>query len=469
MAGQPCNTPMRVLALVVLLFPLSAIANEPRAVPTFESIGLYWKPGADPGAKGCEVKFRAAGEREWRPGLPLWFDARDGECRGSLVNLSPGTQYEIAIGKTRVEAKTWSEKFPIRETVTLPRQLGETLLITKGGKPGGYVLYQAHAEGTVIDVADAAHHTVVVAAPFVILRGLTLKGAQRDAIDVRASDVVIERNDISDWGRLKYTNSKGWKVGIDMDSGIRARCKNHPLERIVVQRNKIHDPRYGANSWSWGHPVGPQGITFSYCGGNHVIRHNEIASDDPQRYFNDAIGGEDNFSDAGFPNRDSDIHGNTIRGAWDDGIEAEGGNANVRIWDNHIERTAVGIATTVTHYGPLYIFHNRYEKGRKLSERAPEADDRGPMIKAGDADRYGGGRRYVFGNVGLDIGHGISGNSKQPLTNTVSRNNQWKLFKRHWPVYRDAGGRGNDLDDDRRARIPNFDDVRGESGRGDRR
>jgi hypothetical protein len=466
---------MKWTALALALLAPAALADSPaRAVPTFESIGLYWKPGADPGKAGCAVKFRKAGEREWREGLPLWFDARDGECRGSLVHLSPGTVYEVDLGETRLKAKTWDEKFPVSATVTLPKGvIKEPLSISKGGNAEGYVLYRAHPEGTTIDVADQAPHNVVIAAPFVILRGVTLKGAQKDAIDVRASDVVIEGNDISEWGRYRYTNSKGWKVGVDMDSAIRANCRNAKHERLVVQKNRIHDPRYGANSWSWGHPAGPQGITFSYCGGNHVIRHNEITSADPRRYFNDAIGGEDNFSDAGFPNRDSDIHGNRIAGAWDDGIEAEGSNRNVRIWGNAIERTAVGIGTTVTHHGPLYVFRNTYANGRKLSERPAEGDDRGPMIKAGDGDTHGtklgGGRRYIFYNTGTDVGHGVSGNSRQPLTNTVTRNNVWKLFRPHWGAIRDAGGSGNDFGDGRSVRIPNFDDSSRESGAGDKR
>ena len=170
---------------------------------------------------------------------------------------------------------------------------------------------------------------------------------------------------------------------MDMDAGVRAVCtKAWQMERIIVQRNRIHHPRYGANSWSWGHPAGPQAITYSHCGGNHVIRYNEIYSED-QHYFNDAIGGEDNFSAIGFPNADTDIYGNRISHAWDDGIEAEGGNRNVRIWGNYLDLTATGVASTVTHFGPLYVFRNVYHRSRKLSERAPDADDRGPFAKAG--------------------------------------------------------------------------------------
>src|SRR5258706_11023694 len=160
-------------------------------------------------------------------------------------------------------------------------------------------------------------------------------------------DVVVEDNALSGWGR---TRDGTW--GADMDSGVRAICQNEELTRVTIQRNKIHDPRYSANSWTNGHPAGPQGVTFSYCGGNHVIRHNEISGG--AKHLNDGLGGEDNFSKTGFPNSDSDIYGNTITATWDDGIEAEGGNKNVRIWGNYLDRTATGIATTVVSVGPVY-------------------------------------------------------------------------------------------------------------------
>jgi hypothetical protein len=75
---------------------------------------LYWKPPADPGPSGCPVRYRKAGDSSsWKDGLPLWYDARNRECRGSLVQLSPGTKYEIEVGGKAIVASTWSEKFPI--------------------------------------------------------------------------------------------------------------------------------------------------------------------------------------------------------------------------------------------------------------------------------------------------------------------------------------------------------------------
>src|SRR5437762_2118314 len=90
----------------VLLVGLALAAARPahavdsigvRAVPTYESVGLYWSnPGAN-STTGCEVTFRKSGESAWTQGLALWYDARSSECRGSLVHLTPGSTYEAQL------------------------------------------------------------------------------------------------------------------------------------------------------------------------------------------------------------------------------------------------------------------------------------------------------------------------------------------------------------------------------------
>ena len=191
--------------------------------------------------------------------------------------------------------------------------------------------------------------------------------------------------------------------------------------------------------------------------------------------------------------------GNRVSHAWDDAIEAEGANRNVRIWGNYLDLTGTGVATTATHAGPVYIFRNVYNRSRMMSERPADADDRGPFAKAGSTPEWGGGRRYVFHNTllqnfdskfGSGAGAGIAGNSKQPLTNTVSRNNIWHIWKPHWAAIHEAGGSGNDFDydaytgkvpagsqrngvslqpnrtplADRGVRLPNFNDAYAGSG-----
>ena len=436
----------------------AAQSADTRAVPTYESAGLYWtNPGAT-AAAGCEVRFRKAGESAWKPGLAMWFDARDNQCRGSLVHLTPNTDYQVELnlpGQATARTlafRTWANQKPVARTVLVPSG-SATLDITSGGTASGYVVYQG-APGAVLDAANAVPYNVTINASYVIVRGLVLRGAQQDAIRIspNVTDVIIEDNEISGWGR-----SRGGGLGVEHDSAVHAVCSSPTLERVTVQRNEIHDPRYTANSWSDGHPQGPQGVTFTQCGGNHVIRHNEIFST-TGRYYNDIIGGGNNDSTIGFPNADTDIYGNELSHAWDDAIEAEGGNRNVRVWGNYIDQTGTGIASTPTAFGPIYMFRNVYNRGRILEKSPLDQDDRQVMFKAGAYAAFGDGRRYIFHNTmlqatqagvvyGLGASGGISGTGAgKLLNNTVSRNNIFHNW-RTWTAYYDVGV-GNDFAND---------------------
>ena len=444
-------------------------STNTKAIATFESLGLYWKPASNPGPSGCQVRYRQTGTTDWKPALPMWFDPRNAECRGSIVQLKPGTDYEVQFSMpgqqpaAQLAAKTWAENFPIAQVVQLSGTRTTPLNIVQGGTANGYVLYTGPAT---IDVGNAYDTNITIAAPYVIVRGLTLRGARVDAIRMvqGARDVVIEDNDISGWGRDSGTvSTEGWKIAVNEDSGIKAYCStsNPWLERTVIQRNRIHHPRYGANSWSDGHPLGPNAVFFGNCGGNHVMRYNEIYSD-WGRYFMDGIGGADNFSNFGVPNADSDIYGNRISQVWDDAIEAEGANRNVRIWSNYTDHTAVAIATSSTSIGPVYIFRNVQNRSRQLSQNAPDDDQQlgRAFAKSGSTSSFGGGARYVFHNTLLQApplpgtlypqgaGIGLKGNANQPLTNTVSRNNVYHIWKPWLSAIDDKGGTGNSLDYD---------------------
>jgi hypothetical protein len=445
--------------------PTTLPSTNARAVPTFESLGMYWRPASNPGAAGCSVRFRKTTDSTWRQGFPMWYDSRNGECRGSIVQLAPGTDYTVEMGvgttfQAGVNTKTWSDTFPIGRTVQV-QSGSQTLQITEGGTPDAYVLYTGPAT---IDVANAQDYNVVISAPYVIVRGLTLRGARIHGVSLLngAKDVVIEDNDISGWGRDSGNVLGGVRVGTNQDSAIRADCAATPfLERAVIQRNKLHHPRYGANSWDYGHPLGPTAINFGFCGGNHVIRYNEIYSSDG-KFFKDGMGGAGNFTANGFPVADTDIYGNRIMQAWDDAISSEGGNRNVRIWGNYIDQTAVGIATTVVHDGPLYMFRNVYNRSRKLSAVSLDADQRLSFAKSGTLSNAGGGRRYVFHNTllqatqsglqyPLGAGVGIVASAvDEPVTNTMSRNNILHVWKASADSIRTQGGTGNDFNYDLR-------------------
>ena len=306
------------------------------------------------------------------------------------------------------------------------------LIVDQSGSPDGYVLY-THAPDRSTATIDAANqHTqcVEVRASYVILRGLTLKNARQHGLQLfkGCHDVVIEGCDISGWGRIA---EDGW--GKDYDAAI---YSNDPaLKRVIIQRNRLHHPRSDSNNWRENrpgpgkresyHPEGPQTIVLWDSEGNHVIRYNAAFSDD-NHHYNDIFGAGSNFSVRGFPNRDSDIYGNFLSYCWDDAIESEGANCNVRIWGNYTTETFTSVACAGTLIGPLYVWRNVCG----VLRLAPD-EWSGAFLKTGD--EMGGGRVFVFHNTILQPAP--SGNEAEttvgaekgfggdPMLNVTSRNN----------------------------------------------
>lgn len=410
------------------------------AVQTFNSIGLYWRPASGGVDKEVLLRYRVKGDKHWTQGHSLWFDSRNHsgaylerseEYRGSIVLLKNDTEYDIevivlATGEySAISIKTWADELPIAKTVELPKKMDKTLLVAESGTKDGYILYTGNSE---IDVAESYDHGVIVSASYIIIRGLKIRNSRSHAIFIKENthDVVIDRNDISAWGRVENN------FPVNYESGVYAKGN---VARIVIQNNKIHHPATGANSWDEynikgdTHPIGPQAITFFNTTGNNVIRNNYIFSS-VGKYFNDCIGGGSNFSYMGFPGRDSDIYGNFISHCWDDAIESEGGNLNVRIYLNYIDKSYVSFALSPTVMGPVYVFRNiAYRSQRSLARSLSSGSLLKVQLKTlRDGRVLGGGRVFYYHNTayrdasgnGMAVGIHPSGSM---LVNFVSRNN----------------------------------------------
>jgi hypothetical protein len=444
---------MRIAALLILAAAVTLAAEGPAtAVPTFESLGLYYKR---PPAKECKVRYRAAGAAQWQEGYPLVYDSREQEFRGSLVGLTADTLYEIrfeAEGRSvELQARTRSEVFPVGKTTLLPGGgSDQTLHIREGGTgKAWHLVTPAPGARYVNDVFNLSDNNVVIEADYVILRGVELKNAGIHAVLIKegVQNVVIEDSHISGWGRLGGARVWGVSAG-GMDSGIFA---DNDAGHLVIQRNLIENPRSGANDWESGHPAGPQAISLRDSRGGNIIRYNTIRSTEDHG-FNDGIGGASNYSFKGSPNRDSDIYGNIVANCWDDAIESEGANMNVRIWSNYIHYTFVHVATASTAMGPLYIFRNVFGESR-VSHQDPSG---GMMVKTGmnyltiNGERVstGLGYRFIFHNTALQPNGGLDVFSNHELHNAVSRNNIFYSRGRTYPEER--GAPSNDFRNDLR-------------------
>ena len=468
----------------------------PDAVATFHSIGLYWAPPQGSATNIAGVQFRPLGTLTWRQGLDLWFDSRNKpapEYRGSLVELTPGTTYEIQLTlkssggavlfSETLQASTWSETFPVPagHTVTVPAgttrivirpttattpstsMTGTALTINAPTSSGGFTRVTATPGQNVIAASASAPDDACIdinhGTRNVIVAGLVLQNCKRVGVLFQrgsstttfTDNIVFDGNEIVGWGGFNTTTGFPRGDGAIHCNYDGANVGGVPLpkpRRIIMQRNVIRDPRFDATPWGPNHihPEGPQAVAFFECGNNHVFRYNEVHGDGNGHHYMDAIGGGSNFSDTGFPGADSDIYGNRISNVYDDGIEAEGGNRNVRIWGNYLDRVMVAIANAATSVGPLYVWRNVSNDMAGLADPTAPNEGvccRGTFIKAASADAsFNGGRAYYFHNTALQpppqtaqpyprgAGEGINDSGCcQPLYNIVSLNNIWHIHR----------------------------------------
>jgi hypothetical protein len=454
----------------------------PFAIPTFHCLGLYWSPPGGGEGKAVQVRYRRQGETAWNDGYPLRYNPISNtdedltDYRGSLVHLAPGTTYEVALAldgtdtTARLTATTWSERFPIGETVRVDSR-DTPLAITESGTASGYRVYDGR--GATIDVRHEYDSCITVKASHVILRGFTLRGAGAansksgwivGAIQIDGGhDIVIEDCDISDWGRLDPKTG----FGTDYDAAIASRAGS--LERLIVQRCKLHHPTHDGSTWHEPtyptHTQGPQCFTLVNTAGNHVLRYNECFSD-LEHMFNDVVGGGSNGSHRGSPGPDSDIYGNLVSHAWDDGLEVEGGSRNVRVWDNHISQCMMMIGNAAASIGPLYIWRNVVS----LSQTQPDAGG-GNFLKMGFAggEEWMTGHQYIFHNTlfGPDAWLPTGGlGGSRIVKHAVSRNNVLHVRgPRDWSVSANEKNIDNDFDFDlTNGRIPADQERRGVRG-----
>ncbi|MCZ7644193.1 MAG: hypothetical protein M5U26_02750 [Planctomycetota bacterium] len=440
-----------------------------QAVPTFQSIGLYVRYEGDANDNAaCAVAYRKKGAAAWRKALDLVPDRIDRQFRGSLLGLEPGTAYEVALspadpeslGEARqlvLESATWAEEIPVGEVRELPGGTrNEPLLIEARGKPDAWIVYRPAAGArVVIDAGTAAPDAVLIRnSSCVVLEGVTVLGGTENAVRVRHSDRVrIRHCEMRGWGTPgapgpdgRFVDANGRRInyhaGIKIDLGSAA---------VVAEHNFIHTPRGHANNWSLGHPMGPQAFVIAHTFGNHVLRYNDAIGSDGHR-FNDVIESLSNGSVFGGPFRDTDIHDNLLVYSNDDAVELDGGQINVRFFNNRLAFSLCGISCAPCRKGPAYIYRNVL---------GPLGDDRG---SCGSAWKMGGGIRWSLGR-GLILHNTVYGPGRGLASvgyGSGEERGRYRAFARNNLF---AGGGGTDVYDKLKDPENDFDyDLLGRGG-----
>lgn len=465
-----------------------------RLIPTFENCGYYCDSIFDVffdkawnTSDVFRLLYKAKNEDQWKEAFPPYYDTQRFQLRGSIMNLKENTDYDVQLEKKRKgkwstvkkgKFTTWSTCPPIKNELKLSEMKEYKKgsgIIFKGMKGQANAWIKIVGDIPIEAPATSRQALEVDDCRYLILENFVVKGGAIDAVAIRENceSVRIVGADISGWGRvavdqvhledsINYPASKYKKdnacfideegIVIRNDAGIYLGTvgKTPGPGNIVIERCYIHDPNGHSNAWHgvrevgkakgipyrfW-HPQGPQGIYMRSRGGL-VIRYNDVVGADHYR-LHDLLGGFNNGKIDGGMNTDADIYGNYLAFSQDDGLEMDGGQCNVRLYNNRIEQARVGISTAPNMKGPSYlvrnIIFNLGDSNREYSYG----------IKNGGGTMYSHGLHYfinntfhISGNCISSVGYG--GDIDRGMFQGYSRNNIFSNRKESNPKARGCG------------------------------
>ncbi|RDV28171.1 right-handed parallel beta-helix repeat-containing protein [Alteromonas aestuariivivens] len=379
-----------------------------------------------PASAIAQIQFKADGAQHWQDGHDLFYEPSRGVHTGSIVFLTAGTIYKLRVtllldGKIYQQKTypftTWPDKPPID-----PNKVYYLKDIYKGGmldldalgiegKPGAWARVVGDDQTPIVAGNEFEYGLHIGNRNYIYLENITiLRGGRRHGIrSYRAHHIWLNGCDIAKWGRtatvMKEGRSYEFKnaAPIDYDAGLYFRESG----AVVVENCHVHSPVPKANHWGYGHP---KGATAFFAHANHpdpkfkgqIVLRNNVFEGSAKHRFNDVIEGRSNGRFLGGFIRDSAIYNNVLRYSNDDGIEIDGGQSNVLVYNNDISYVYSGISVAPNRLGPSYVFNNYIhnlgdETGRQWS-----------AIKAGGLAAGPIGQVNLFGNLITVARNGIS-------------------------------------------------------------
>lgn len=353
---------------------------------TLHSLAVRWPVVGDANANASiAVDYREEGVGAWRAGYPLFrtLPSRVSEenvvpggwlFAGSIVDLVPGTEYEVRLRLADPDGGGRTETLTMR-TLAEPRQPpdmrirhviadergggsgaeddpfrglkaaqnaaepGDLFLLHAGvyrvgewvidrhGRAGRPIIYRGAGDGqTILDGGGAQQLIAADGIRHVWFEDLTLRNARYLIVGHNGGDTVIRRS------RFEVV-----EVGIAAINGGYEQSRG-----FIITDNMFHGPA------SWPRSRGIEEFhAVSITGAGHVIAYNLITN------MADGVHGTQYGGLSA-----SDIHNNDIYVCTDDGIEADYADTNVRVFRNRITNCFAGISGQPINGGPLYVFRN---------------------------------------------------------------------------------------------------------------
>jgi len=371
--------------------PLGEPVLEPS---TLNCLGVYWVVGGDANKNArIEIEYRKAGSEEWKPGYLLFrveqsaqdpskhedgkgskasVQVPDGAWlfAGSVVNLTPGTDYELHLKLIDADGGAAEKTLTTRTAVEPITPKDMHVRHVAPGSGGGSGSEQDPYKGL------AAANAVAKPGDLFIVHAGTYDAFETDKSGELGHPIIWRGEGaavIDAKGKAPKAIAAGgihdvWFEKLELCNAAYG-IVTHDSERIVLRRCHIHGVEYGlaatrntkgnmngyfvTDNVIEGPSVWPRskGIEnargIQVTGSGHVVAYNRIHG------FGDALDTFPSVKCAAI-----DFHNNDISLCTDDGIEMDYSERNTRCFNNRFVNIFQGVSVQPVFGGPVYIFRN---------------------------------------------------------------------------------------------------------------
>lgn len=340
--------------------------------PTLMALGVQLLVSGDADHDAIvAVRHRVLGTSTWSDDMPLLrvhpehVEGRTvpEQFAGSVLDLRPATTYEIELHATDADGAVDEIVTVVGTTRSVPADPAQPRAVPVADANALAAALGAARPGDVITLADGVH-----AGPFVLTASgtasnpIVLRGSSRDGtvldgggcdcnvLEVYGSFVHVERLTLRNATRairfqgagtegnvLRRVRTQNTRLGVGSQGDQRDFyvCDNLLAGRLVWPQVYADDGGAHADD---------DGIAVQ--GDGHVVCHNQISG------FGDAMKTRQTGA------RAVDFYGNEVLSAYDNGLELDGGEGNVRSLRNRFTNTYVPLSFQPIHGGPAYAVRN---------------------------------------------------------------------------------------------------------------
>ncbi|MDQ1654767.1 MAG: hypothetical protein QOI35_3967, partial [Cryptosporangiaceae bacterium] len=370
----------------------AAIGDPLLDPPTQTSIGLQLPLTGDVSyGATASVRYRQSGTSPWREGLPLLRVRPETVHRpgggppeqfaGSVVDLRPATSYDVEVHVTgggldvTKSAAVTTKAVPGDPSPATPvdvydaphlsqalqqARAGSVLLLHEGTYPGPFqlinyrpgdqpiVIRGVDREKVVLDGGGTAGPVLDVYGGRIHVENLTLQNGERGVRFLGGAYNGVTYPAVENVVRgvhVKNTNS-----GITTDDSQTGYNGDYLCDNVLegrTARGRHWVDATPANPNPDNSPANYQGVMV---GGGSTVCHNTISG------FGDAL--HVTGQQSGHATRAVDFYGNDIRWTFDNGVEADGSEGNIRIYRNRFLNTYMPLSFQPVFGGPVYAFRN---------------------------------------------------------------------------------------------------------------